>query len=318
LLPAPPLHQRLPAGESAEIPRHTAPHSIIVPAEAMLDRARGLVTSHRAYDLAIACVLAIDVTDLLAGERSSISVDAMQLHEQASVTLELQASSSDADLNAEARLRRIYNQLGATDDTGTISAGERLRTRMQVLTALRRIYTANDQLRGSESCTRAIAQTQREIFLSRLPDLRLWRRSGTWLRWFGTWYVDKATDSGLSILRLLTMVAVWWIVIAVILAITFIASGVPIATAAAAGLQHAAVSLFAYPGPSGAQLFEGMAGYASVAASLKTDCILLVSSDCRVTPGTVYTLVTATARIISLLHLSLIASILFRKILRKG
>jgi hypothetical protein len=189
---------------------------------------------------------------------------------------------------------------------------------MQVLTALRRIYTANDQLRGTESCTRAIAQTQREILLARAPDLRLWPRLKTWLRWFGTWYVDKATDSGLSILRLLVVVAAWWLAIGVILTITFFVSGATIATAAAAGLRHAAVALFAYPSPSGAEFFKSIDEYATVADNLKADCFIFVSSGCRLTPGTFYTLVTSLARVVSLLHLSLIASILFRKIIRKG
>jgi hypothetical protein len=295
-------------------------------------------------NMATVSVLAHQAHTLLAlsNDRTAITTDAYLLFEEASARIELLVSGASGQVEVAERIRRLIRfGSGRFDDASVLPTDldiVDLNSLLRVVTSLKRLYSANEQIAATENFIRLSARIQRLIKLKYINQRQnnLLYRLGQFTSLCGTTYVDFATDNGISITRLFEVIGAWWVVLTISYGIVFMGTGMPTAGAAQIAATHAAAVLVFYPEATGVRSLADDPTTRKFAEAMRSVCITslpdIVGSKASSREDNVKianhggclklsflnAMLNFFGRVISITHISLIASILFRRIMYRA
>lgn len=280
---------------SAPTQTHSAPSSSFL-VDSIMGRARTLAAknSSEAFDWLVVAVLCSEAKEILAGMSRHRSNEAVALQHMAEARAETSQFIAAADLSTSVRWRFLENEILKSQPIGDEGNSRNLdrqsqHVALQVINALRQIYSSSEQVGSAEDALRVYSST--EHFVGNSLTKRL--------EFIFTKYLDRTTDSGTSVIRLL-----WSNVIVVVCfallycCILMCHTSMDLVTSFGTGLAHSAFTFVQLsPGPPSFDDFSKREVF-------------------NVPPRPFYQAVLFLEICFAYLHLGVLLSILYRKLTR--
>jgi hypothetical protein len=207
------LHFKTDEESTPTINNHSAPYARSAVAERLLARAKviGTVEPTESVSWIQMALLAGEAKEVLSGMSRTTAYEAIALQNEAEVNAEVSFLGMSAEIDVAARLDKLMQEAKHVQLVGRStklkgrkeSEVAQLNFLLQTIKNLRLRFTEYEQMDAAEECLRHFSRYQVRL----IP----WRS-----RWIfhksSKWYIDRATKSGTSILRLLAF-SLGWILI---------------------------------------------------------------------------------------------------------